>query len=136
MRFALIPALIACLATPTLAQEPIFENYDAMRYEMDRLMQDRNIQELMVRFGGADEMTREQLDRLDAQVEQLYPYDFDNVAVIRRGSLENQFQQELLAYWTGIAYVYAYVLYHDRGDELVAINFRFNSDFVTLNSLF
>lgn len=136
MRIFSIAALIACTATAAVAQEPIFDNYDSMRGEMDRLMMTRDMQELMIQFGGADEMTKEQLDRLDMQVEQLYPNDFGNVAVIRRGALENGFQQELLAYWSGIAYVYAYVLYHDRGDQMVAINFRFNSDFAKLNGLF
>lgn len=136
MRFLSIAALIACSATTAVAQEPIFDTYDTMRGEMDRLMMARDIPDLMVKFGGADEMTKEQLSRLDMQVEQLYPNDFKNVAVIRRGTLGAGFQQELLAYWTGIAYVYAYVLYHDRGSETVAINFRFNSDFDTLNGLF
>ncbi|PYG31891.1 hypothetical protein [Pelagimonas varians] len=136
MRFLSIAALITSIATSVGAQEPIFDNYISMRGEMDRLMMNRNIPELMIKFGGADEMTKEQLDRLDAQVGQLYPNDFEHVAVIRRGALEGGFQQELLSYWTGIAYVYAYVLYHDRGNEMVAINFRFNSDFTTLNSLF
>lgn len=136
MRYLSIAALMVCSATAAVAQEPIFDNYITMRGEMDRLMMSRDIPDLMIKFGGADEMTKEQLDRLDAQVEQLYPNDFKYVAVIRRGSLEGGFQQELLSYWTGISYVYAYVLYHDRGDDMVAINFRFNSDFSTLNALF
>jgi hypothetical protein len=72
---------------------------------------------------------------LDAQVEQLYPQDLEHVAVIRRVAHENGFSQELLAYWTGTAYLYAYVLFHEVDGQVVAINFRFNSDFSTLNAL-
>ena len=81
MRLSLI-ALAACLATPAFAQDPVFDSYDAMRAEMDDLLMRRDIQPLMLRFGGGDEMTRPQLDQLDAQVEQLYPQDFENAAVI------------------------------------------------------
>ncbi len=139
MRFHnLAAAATMCLATAVSAQnnEPIFDSYEAMRTEMDRLMVTRDIQKLMLSFGGGDEMTPQQLDQLDIQVEQLYPVDFQNVAVIRKGELQGGFHQELLAYWTGTYYIYAYVMYHDRGSDVVSVNFRFNSDFPKLNSLF
>jgi hypothetical protein len=44
---------------PVLAQDGIFDTYKDMRDSMDRLIQTRNIQDLMIRFGGADEMTIE-----------------------------------------------------------------------------
>lgn len=131
-----LSSLLSALSADAQEQDAIFADYNAMRSEMDRLIQKRNIQDLMLRFGGADEMTIQQLDNLDAQVDRLYPDDFQNVAVIRRVTLENGFSQELLAYWTGYSYLYAYVFYHDRGDEVISINFRFNSDFATLSGLF
>ncbi|WP_425100510.1 hypothetical protein [Tropicibacter sp. S64] len=134
---ALCLAALTC-ATPLAAQErePIFGSYDEMRGTMDDLLVTRQMQELMIRFGGADEMTVAQLDDLDATVERLYPQDFANVAVLRRAQHENGFAQELIAYWTGTNYLYAYVFYHDTGSEVISINFRFNSDFIKLNELF
>ncbi|WP_299922224.1 hypothetical protein [uncultured Pelagimonas sp.] len=139
MRFQnLVAGALLCLASAVSAQEnePIFDTYESMRAEMDRLMVTRDIQTLMLSFGGGDEMTPQQLNQLDVQVEQLYPVDFQNVAVVRKGNLQGGFHQELLAYWTGTFYIYAYVLYHDRGSDVVSVNFRFNSDFSALNSLF
>jgi hypothetical protein len=135
--FALILPVLA-LANPAAAQDPdsIFDSYDDMRAEMDRLVKSRDIQQLMIRFGGADEMTEVQLNSLDAQVEQIYPSDFDEVAVLRRTSHENGFHQELLAYWTGLNYLYTYVFFHERDGKTISINFRFNSDFIALNNLF
>ena len=129
-------ALAACLATPAVAQDPVFDSYDAMRAEMDALLMRRDIQPLMLRFGGADQMTQAQLDQLDTQVEQIFPQDFENVVLLRRTALENGFAQEIVAYWTGLSYVYAYVFYHERDGRVVSINYRFNSDFNALNGLF
>ena len=135
MRLASL-ALATLLATPALAQDPVFDSYDAMRAEMDSLLMSRDIQPLMLRFGGGDEMTQAQLDSLDAQVEQIYPQDFEEMAVLRRVELGGGFVQEIVAYWTGLSYVYAYVFFHERDGRVVSINYRFNSDFNALNSLF
>lgn len=137
MKHLVYAACLFALATPAMAhaEDSIFDSYEAMRRDMDALVSQRNIEDLMIRFGGADEMTIEQLRTLDAQVEQVYPQDFTNVAVMRRVS-HGDFHQELLAYWTGTAYIYTYVFYHVVDDHVVAINFRFNSDFSKLNALF
>lgn len=125
------------LALPAQAQQDaVFDSYDAMRGEMEALVKSREIEDLMIRFGGADEMTIEQLRSLDAQVEQLYPQDFEQSTLLRKVSHGGGFHQELWAYWTGTAYLFVYVFYHQTNTAAVAINFRFNSDFVKLNSLF
>lgn len=125
------------LAFPAQAhQDALFDSYDAMRGEMERLVKGREIEDLMVRFGGTDEMTIEQLRSLDAQVEQLYLEDFEQSMLLRKVSHGEGFHQELWAYWTGTAYLFVYVFYHQTDDAVVSINFRFNSDFVKLNSLF
>lgn len=130
--------LYLAAALPLVAQQPdaIFASYDAMRAEMDSLIMERRIEDLMIRFGGADEMTVEQLRSLDRQVEQLFPEDFDKAALLRRVQHNNGFAQEIIAYWTGTSYLYAYVFYHNTGRDTVSINFRFNTDFTKLNSLF
>ncbi|WP_136443498.1 hypothetical protein [Pacificoceanicola onchidii] len=137
---ALILALLTSfsLSAPLQAQEqqPVFDSYEDMRRVMDQLIVTRQVQELMVRFGGGDEMTVAQLNDLDATVERLYPNNFENVAVMRRLQHGGGFTQELLVYWTGLNYLYVYVFYHDRGGEVVSINFRFNSDYAKLTGLF
>lgn len=136
-----VPTAIALglsFAQASLAQQEdaVFASYDAMRAEMDQAIRERRIEDLMIRFGGADEMTVEQLRSLDRQVEQLFPDDFENVALLRRVQHNNGFAQEIIAYWTGTSYLYAYVFYHNTGRDTVSINFRFNTDFTKLNSLF
>ncbi|MDJ0823715.1 MAG: hypothetical protein QNJ09_18145 [Paracoccaceae bacterium] len=128
--------LALVMAVPAAAQDAVFDSYDALRDKLDSLMMAREIEELMIAFGGADEMTIQQLQNLDMQVEGIYPENFTDVAIIRRTAHENGWRQELLAYWTGLSYIYAYVLVHDTGQNVIAVNFRFNSDFAELNALF
>jgi hypothetical protein len=92
----LVAPLIALALTaplPVLAHEndAVFDSYEVMRAVMDALIKAREVEDLMLRFGGAHEMTTEQLQSLDAQVEQIYPEDFENTAVLRRDSHENGF---------------------------------------------
>ncbi|MBV2360957.1 hypothetical protein KUH32_14415 [Thalassococcus sp. CAU 1522] len=129
-------ALTLLGALPGRAQDGVFVSYDAMRASLDTLIMAREIEQMMVLFGAGDEMTPQQLQGLEAQVRQIYAEDFQNKAVMRRADLENGFMQELIAYWTGSRYIYAYVLGHDRDDGFLSINFRFNSDFTKLNQLF
>ncbi len=135
MRF-ILAAATALFTMPAFAQDSVFDSYDAMRSEMDTLLMTRQIEDLMLRFGGADEMTPQQLATLDSQVEQIFPRDLEQAAVLRRQELDNGFAQELVAYWTGLNYIYAYVFYHERDGRVVSINYRFNTDFIALNNLF
>jgi hypothetical protein len=68
------------------------------------------------------------LPNLDGQMRNVYPQDFENAGVMLVREMQNGFRQEALAFWTGTSYVYAYMLLHQTADELVAINFQFNSD--------
>ncbi len=131
---ALCLGLLATL--PARAQDGTFVSYDAMRAAMDGLLMSRQIAQVMITFGGADEMTPQQLQNLEAQVRQIYTQDLTNKAVLRRVDHGNGFHQEIVAYWTGTNYLYAYVFGHDAETGYVSINFRFNSDFVKLNQLF
>ena len=133
---ALVALTIAVLPVPSRAQDGVFVSYEAMRATLDGLMKSRSIADLMIVFGGADEMTEQQLAGLEGQVRQIYPADFTEAAVMRHAELENGWSQEVISYWTGVDYVYAYILMHDREDAFVAVNFRFNSDFSALNALF
>lgn len=133
---ALIAVLTLTCAQGAAAQDGVFRNYDDMRGNLDRMMMSRDIKEVMLTFGGADEMTVQQLDDLQARVRQIFPEDFTEVTLVRRNELQNGWAQELIAYRTGLAYIFAYVLMQQTSDAMVAVNFQFNSDFNTLNSQF
>lgn len=136
----LIIALIMTFSPAALAAQDTtdgyFNSYEDMRKTLDENAKSRNFKDLLIDFGGADEMTVAQLNQLQSQVRTIYTSDFENVTVVRRAELENGWSQELIAYWTNAEYIYVYVLLHDRGDIIAAVATRFNSDFDALNALF
>lgn len=132
---ALLPAflLVPQLSTAQSSQA-LFDNYLELRARLDTLMKNRDIAEVMPLFGDAS--TPEDLEALEQRVREIYPQDFENVALIRRQDLEHGFRQELIAYWVGTAYIYVHLLLHQREDAIIALNFNFNSEFDDLNSKF
>jgi len=136
MRFFLA-AIFALGLTMTTARtlaaqtqgEPVFSSYEDMRGTLDDLMSKRRIADLLTAFGGADEMTSQDMFGLETQVRNLFPEDFENSALMMRQQMENGFAQDLIAYWTGAGYIYVRLLWHQRpGGEVLAINMTFNSD--------
>jgi hypothetical protein len=74
---------------------------------------------------------------LETQVRNMFPDDFENAATMMRQEMENGFSQDLIAYWTGIAYIYARVSVAPAAQgDVVAINMTFNSDPDVLIPLF
>lgn len=119
-----------------LAQSPqaVFDNYLELRARLDTLMKNRDIAEVMPVFGDTSEAA--DLEALEQRVRGIFPQDFENVALIRRNDLDHGFRQELIAYWVGTAYIYVYILLHQRDDGIVALAFNFNSEFHDLNDKF
>lgn len=136
----LLALLLAPLHSPAAAQEaspqPIFRDYAHMREVLDGAMKERRIIDVMRAFGGADEMTIEELTSLQARVRLIFPSDLETVELLRRETLAPGWRHELYAYWSGINYLYAYVLMHDQPAGFIAISFRFNTDFEKLHALF
>jgi len=124
-------------ATAQEGAEPVFGSYTEMRGTLDELMSKRQIADLLTAFGGADEMSLQDMTGLETQVRNIFPVDFENSAVMLRDEMENGFNQELIAYWTGPAYIYARLLWHERpGGEVISIKMVFNSDPDVLIPLF
>lgn len=124
-------------ATAQTDAQPIFSDYEEMRTTLDDLMSKRQIVSLLTAFGGADEMTLQDMTGLETQVRNIFPNDFENSALMMRQEMENGFAQELIAYWTDAAYIYVRVLWHARPEgDVVSINMTFNSDPDTLIPLF
>ena len=136
-RFLLVTCVFFSFSLAANAQEvPVFSDYDTMRAELDAMMKGREVKAALLRFGGADEMSDEDLDQLQARVRQIFPTDFKRVDLVKKDMMENGWSQELYAYSIGLNYLFATVLLHDRGDTLVAISFKFNTDFDALISNF
>lgn len=143
MKFIVL-VLLALTTTPAFAEEHaqtdrpkgVFDTYAELRVELDSLVMSRRISDLMIEFGAGDEMTQEELSDLQTRVQQIYPQDFAAVDLLRRHDLENGWRQELLVYSHQLFYLYAYVLLHQRDDDIVAVTFKFNSQFSDLNALF
>jgi hypothetical protein len=58
--------------------EPVFASYEEMRATLDDLMSKRQIADLLTAFGGADEMTPQDMTVLETQVRNIFPDDFEN----------------------------------------------------------
>lgn len=115
---------------------PIFDNYLSMRATLDSMMKNRDIAEVMTSFGGPSTSPADELEALERRVREIFPQDFENAALLRRNEMENGWRQELISYWTGIDYIYVYLLLHQRDEGLLSVNMRFNTDFDELNAAF
>lgn len=127
--------VLALMLAPFAASaqtEPVFKSYDEMRSVLDELMMTRQAARVMERFGGADEMNAQERADLEARMRDLFPLDFRHKSVVRVDPMENGWSQEMYAYWTGLSYVWVSVLLHQRENELVVINIKFNTDFFKL----
>lgn len=133
-------ALLAVMPISALAQDRtpgVFDDYDAMRATLDRLIMTRAVSELLAAFGGSDEMSPQDVIAVEAQLRGFYPNDFVDGAVMQNGSMSNGFQQQIIAYWDNeFNYIYVHLLLHDRGDDLVAIRMGFNTDINVFLPLF
>jgi hypothetical protein len=134
--FSGVLALFLGLAQGVAAQDGVFRNYEELRSDLDQYMKSRDIKSVMLRFGGADEMTIQQLDNLQGRVRQIFPQDFTEVELVRRNEMENGWSQELISYRRGISYIFAYLVLHQLDDAIVSVNFQFNTDFNDLNAQF
>lgn len=133
MRYVL--AVLACLMTgPVWAEDGVFRSYQDLREQLDPLMKSRQIAEVLTLFGGADEMTPQELQALEERVQTYFKRDFEEVALIKQAEHLNGWRQELLAYWVGTEYIYVYILMHQRDDAFLSVNFKFNSDFDEVNA--
>lgn len=128
-RLILILSLLAPTAAPAQDVESVFRDYAHMREVLDGLVKKRQIADVMRAFGASDEMTKEELANLEQRVRAIFKTDFENVDMLRKIDMGNGWNHELYAYWTGLSYLYVSVLYHQRTNELVAINFKFNTEY-------
>lgn len=125
----LIYALILILPGSAFAQQTsFFPTYDDYEAYVDAQIMSRDYIPLVVQLGGGDEITKEQLENFKRQLDFLYVRDFENVKILKSVTLENGFEQEARAYWSGLTgYLFYYALLHRRDDGVVVLEFVLNS---------
>lgn len=109
-------------------RDSVFASPDAFRDYVGSHMMDRDFIPMIQRLGGRDEYTKEQLGQVNTQLLTAFPRDFENKAVVRVTEMDGGFRQEAYAYWTGLSYAWFYALLHDRGSDVVVIQFTVNTD--------
>lgn len=130
---AVAAALSLLAAVPARAQDQerdsVFASDQAFHSFVDNHVGRRDFIPLIQKLGGRDEYTMEQLQGLQQQFTAIYPTDFSHRATVRTRQLENGFREEIITYWTDLAYIWFYAITHQREDGLVVINFALNSSY-------
>ena len=112
---------------PALSQDSIFKNRAEMQGFVWEMMKTRNFEGLVVRLGGRDEYTKEQLAGIQQQFARIYPREFTDAKQVMDLKMENGFRREVVAFWVGTSYAWLYIFSHDTGENYVVVNFRLNS---------
>lgn len=132
-RFLFVLAAALSLLTAATAQaqdrDSVFSDYTAFHSFVDNHIARRDFIPLIQKLGGRDEYTLEQLRSLQQQFTSIYPTDFSHRATVRAREMENGFREEIITYWTDLAYIWFYAITHERKDGLVVINFALNSSY-------
>ena len=72
----ILALVITVLSSTAHAEDGAFANYADLRGQLDPLVKSRQMASVLTLFGGSDEMTPEELKRLDERVQSLYKRDF------------------------------------------------------------
>ena len=130
MRF-LLPLLFSLSAAVSAAhaqEDSVFKDYGDYAAFVDQHVMTRDFVPLILRLGGRDEYSTEELNDNNTKLRRVWPRDFDQVSVFRHEDLGGGISQEGRVYWTGTGYAYFYAMLHDRPDGFVVISFHLNSN--------
>lgn len=118
------------LGMPAGAQDGngLFADDDSLVAFVEQHGKVRDFPTLLRELGGGDEYTDQQIAGLDAQLRNIYPDDFTAFALVKSRTLESGFRQRVYTFWNGTAYVWLYLMTHQRQDGVQVIQFSFNSD--------
>lgn len=136
----LITLILPAILPETLRaqeQDSQFANYKAYAAFVDRHVSSRDFVPLVLRLGGRDEYTKEELAQANTRLLTAMPYDFDHAAVLKRVPLENGFFQEARVYWNDrLGYTYFYALLHQQPTRIVVLRFSLNTSSDAILELF
>lgn len=124
---ALIVSLCLLTGIAQAQQDSIFEDYGDYASYVDQHIMAREFAPLILRLGGRDEYSPEELQSTNTKLRRVWPINFEEVRVFRAEDLGGGLRQEGRIYWTGISYAYFYALLHEREDGFVVISFHLNS---------
>jgi hypothetical protein len=127
--FVVLLGLAVFGTTGAFAQQGIFNSYAELRETLDASMMSGEVDRALVDFGGGDEYTKEQLRGLRSRYQSVYPQPMMQKAIMRKEVYLNGFRRELIVYWRGSKYVYVDLFIQDTGKQVIAIMFRYNSDY-------
>jgi hypothetical protein len=116
-------------AAPLAAQDDdsAFDDYGAYNAYVDRMITTRDWIPFIQQMGGRDEYSTEQLTKIEADFNGLYPRAFTSVSLFREVDLGGGVRQEARAYWGGGRYLFYYAILHERNDKLIVLNFAMNT---------
>lgn len=124
----LIACFVICLSGPVWAEDSVFDSYDEYTRYVDSHIMARDFVPLVLRLGGRDEYTNEQLESVNVQLMSAMKQDFSNSTVLKRVKLGSGFTQEARVYWNDqLGYTYFYALLHDQPGGLVVLRFTLNT---------
>ncbi|WGW02887.1 hypothetical protein [Tropicibacter oceani] len=136
MRFLLPLLLILAGAVGAQTRDSVFDSYDAYEAYVDEKIMSRDFIPLVKTLGGRDEYTEAQLSQVNTQLMAAFPVDFENVTRFRQTDLGGGVRQEGRLYWNGESYAFYYAILHERGDQIVVLNFNLNSSISTIMAQF
>lgn len=131
--FGAIAVLATSFLPATLAAQDVPSVFSSRAdYEtfVDTAVYGGNYGDLVVRLGGGDEYSAEQLAQIDAQFRQIFEAGFTDHGEMHAQDLGSGFRQEARAYWSGdgIGYLYFYALVHQRDDAFIVLRFAMNTE--------
>ena len=128
--FPFIAAIFSLFSSLVFAQpiDSVFDTYDDYAAFVDEHIMARDMVPMLNRIGGRDELTPEEMQGFQKQINDIYRRDFEDVAVAKSIDLGNGFRQEMRVYWRGsTGYFFFYAFLHERDDATVVLNFAVNS---------
>ncbi|MEM6304807.1 MAG: hypothetical protein AAF744_08810 [Pseudomonadota bacterium] len=127
-----ISSLLMCLVLlapgAQAQQDSVFDSYEDYAAFVDQHVMQRDFIMLILRLGGRDEYSQEQLEQTNAQLRGIWQEDFQNASVFREEDLGGGLRQEGRLYWSGTGYAYFYALMHQRENDFVVLSFHLNTN--------
>jgi len=125
---AFIFALSLASSTTAQVKAGIFTDYTELRSALDDALTKADITTALRRFDSGVTSEGQTID-VQRKFDELFPNGLPNKALVRRDEYGGGISRELLVYWIGTKYLWASVLIHDRGSNVVSIEFSVNTDY-------
>ncbi len=136
MKLFLAKILFVFCALPAFSDE-VFSSYEDYESYVEQKIKNREFTNVVLRLGGADEFTPEQLRVIQNQLRDAVPYYLTDTAIMERVELSNGFSHEIRAFWNEKnSYFFYYALIHEREDGVLVLRFNMNTSSEELFKLY